>query len=500
MTALIIRSRGEKPRAALALAALLSATQPAALSDVLIENVAIVSPELAAPAADRYVLIRGERIAEISAQPIASPGATRVDGRGRYLAPGVMDSHVHVSTPPGLPLAAEDPALVELTAAFVQQQPRSYLYFGVTQVLDLAGVAEGVAAFQAQPLRPDFYRCGQVIVLDGYPVALLDKNVRERFAPDYVFEPANASAHPLPAGADPAQHTPEAVIDRIAASGARCVKVFIENGFGERSDWPMPSAQTLERVRAAARRRKMPLLAHANAIDMQKIALDAGVDVLAHGLWNWNEHGAREGVPEPIATHLRTIHARRIGFQPTLRVMAGTADLFRADTLKDPMYAKVVPPALLAWYASDAGQWFKREMQREYGGAPDMKIQHSQLQANEKNLRAVRFLHQLGHPLLLGSDTPSAPTYGNQPGYDTYREMRLMAQAGVSLRGVLEAATLNNARQFGLEKDYGTVEAGKVANLLLLKSNPLESVRAWSEIDRLVLRGKVLERESLAAK
>jgi imidazolonepropionase-like amidohydrolase len=478
------------------LAATASAAEPPA---VLIEHVTIVSPELAAPAADRHVLVRGDRIAQISAKPIAAQGATRIDGRGRWLTPGVMDSHVHVSTPPGLPWGSEDPAIAALTADFVRQQPRSYLYFGVTQVLDLAGAPEGVAAFEAQPVRPDLFRCGPVIVLDGYPMVLLDRNVRYKLAPDYVFEPANAREHPLPAGADPAHHTPEAVIDRIAASGARCVKVFIEDGFGERSDWPMPSAQTLERVRAAAQRHKLPLLAHANAIDMQKIALDARVDVLAHGLWNWNEYQTRAGVPEPIAAHLEAIHARRIGFQPTLRVMAGTADLFRADTLKDPMYAKVVPPALLAWYSSDAGQWFKREMQRDYGGAPDMKIQHAQLQVNEHNLRAVRYLHQLGTPLLLGSDTPSAPTYGNQPGYDSYREMRLMAQAGVSLRGILEAATINNARQFGLAKDYGSVEAGKIANLLLLRANPLESVRAWSEIDRVMLRGKVIERESLAA-
>ena len=64
---------------------------------------------------------------------------------------------------------------------------------------------------------------------------------------------------------------------------------------------------------------------------------------------------------------------------------------------------------------------------------------------------------------------------------------------------VFRAATINNVRRFGLEKDYGTVSAGKVANLLLLDGNPLESMRAWSRIDKIVLRGKVIERETLAA-
>jgi imidazolonepropionase-like amidohydrolase len=469
-------------------------------AELVIENVTIVSPERAQPLPGQHVVIRHERIVEIAQRPIGKrAGETRVDGRGKYLTPGLMDSHVHVGVPAGLPSGSEDETIAALAEAYVRQQPRSYLYFGVTQALDLAGFApERIAAFEAQPMHPDLFRCGAAVVLDGYPMAMLDKAIRYKLIPNYVFEPANATAHPLPAGDDPVKHTPEAVVQDIAASGARCLKVFIENGFGELSNWPMMSAATLQRVLTEARKHRLMVVAHANAIDMQRIALDAGVDVLAHGLWSWNEHTVGKGVPEAIAAHLRNVHAKRIGFQPTLRVLPGMADLFRHDTLKDPMYAKVVPPALLAWYASDAGQWFKREMQRESGGAPDVKLAHPLLRLNEQNMRAVRYLHELGHPLLLASDTPSAPTYGSQPGYDTYREMRLMAQSGVPLAAVFQAATINNARQFGLDKDYGTVTPGKVANLLLLKSNPLESVRAWSDIDRVILRGQALERESLA--
>ncbi|MFL6548769.1 MAG: amidohydrolase family protein, partial [Povalibacter sp.] len=162
-------------------------------------------------------------------------------------------------------------------------------------------------------------------------------------------------------------------------------------------------------------------------------------------------------------------------------------------------YAKVVPGPLLEWYASDAGQWYKRGMRQDYGGMPDSKIASIHLQIGERGMRAVHYLNELGHPLLLGSDTPSSPTFGNQPGYDTYRELRLLAQSGVSLDAIFRAGTINNARQFHLDKDYGTVAAGKIANLLLLDSNPLESVRAWSQIDKVILRGNAIERETLAA-
>jgi len=120
-------------------------------------------------------------------------------------------------------------------------------------------------------------------------------------------------------------------------------------------------------------------------------------------------------------------------------------------------------------------------------------------ETSERGLRALRYLYELGQPMLLGSDTPSAPTYGNQPGYDTFKEMRAMAQAGIPLSAIFAAGTINNARQFKLDKDYGTIEKGKIANLLLLEANPLASVEAWSRIDTVILHGEPIARETLAA-
>jgi len=468
-------------------------------ADLLIENVTLISPEQAQPLANRHVLIRDGRIVSVGQQRIAAKAdARKIDGRGKFLTPGIMDSHVHVGDAAGIPPMSDDPAIAALRDQYLRQQPRSYLYFGVTQVLSLAALQTGLETFESQPVRPDLFHCGAVPVLDGYPLVFIPEQVRSQLFRDYVFEPANAKEHPLPAGAKEAEHTPEAVVERIAKGGARCVKIFIENGFGPASDWPLMSKETLARIRAATRKHKLLLIAHANAIDMQRIAVDADVDVLAHGLWNWNEYEGQQGVPEPIAAHLRNVRAKRIGYQATLRVLPALADLFRADTLKDPTYAKVVPPEVLAWYSTEPAQFFKKEM-RGSNTAPDPKMAQMFFKVGEHGMRALRYLHDLGHPLLLGSDTPSAPTYGNQPGYDTYREMRLMAQSGVSLPAIFRAATINNARQFGLDKDYGTVEAGKHANLLLLTANPLETMRAWAQIEKVILHGNVIERDSLAA-
>ncbi len=480
--------------------ALLWLTPAAPAAELVIEQVTVVSPHSARPLVRQNVLIRDERIISVGTKPVsASSGAVRIDGRGKFLTPGIMDSHVHVGDVPGLPFASDDPTLKSLADAYFRQQPRSYLYYGVTQVLNLASGPEHVEAFKAQPQHPDLFSCGPAIVLDGYPAVFIDAAVRHSIVPDYIYEPANAAKHPLPSGADAARHTPEAVIDKIAASGAPCVKIFIEDGFGEATGWPIMSKETLQRVRAATRKRGLVLLAHANAIDMQRIAVEAQVDVIAHGLWNWNEYSTDEGVPPEIAAHLRNIHAKKIDYQATMRVLPALADLFREDTLKDPAYAKVVPAPLLEWYGTPAGNWFKDQLRKDMGNPPDMKAMHNFLVVGSRGMRAAKYLHDLGHPLLLGSDTPSGPTFGNQPGYDTYREMRMMAQSGIALPAIFQAATINNARRFGLDKDYGTVETGKIANLLLLTANPLESMRAWNSIDRIILRGAVIKRESLAA-
>jgi imidazolonepropionase-like amidohydrolase len=483
-----------------ALACVAAGPRSAPAAELLIENVTVISPEQASPQPSRHVLIRDGRIVAVNPQRIApAKDARRIDGSGKFLTPGLMDSHVHVGDAAGLPFTDTSPEIAALRDAYLRQQPRSYLYFGVTQLVDLASMPERLALFEAQPQRPDLFRCTPAIVLDGYPTVFIPAEVRRQLVPNYIFEPANADKHPLPAGDDAARHTPEAVVEGIKKSGAPCVKIHIEDGFGPRSDWPIMSKETLARVRAATRKHGLLLVAHANAIDMQRLAVGAEVDVIAHGLWNWNEFAIDEGMPEPIAAHLREVHAKRIGFQPTLRVLPSTADLFRADTLEDPTYAKVAPAAVLAWYATEDGQWFKRELRREFGDAPDPQIARGSLRVASYGGRAVKYLHSLGHPLLLASDTPSSPTYGNQPGYDTYREMRLMAQSGMPLDAIFRAATINNARQFRMEKDYGTVEAGKIANLLLLEGNPLETMRAWALIDKVILRGDAIERDTLAA-
>ena len=343
----------------------------------------------------------------------------------------------------------------------------------------------------------------ELLIVDCYPLVFIDKAIRHEIFNDWIYEPANAREHPLPQGANAAEHTPEAVVARIAASGAICVKITLEDGFGEATDWPVMSAQTLTRIRAAATKHGLLLAVHANALDMQRMAVEGNADLLLHGIWNWNQLDAQPGIPPAVDAHLRQVRQKKIGYQATLRVLPGVTELLDPELLDDPVLAKVVPPRLLAWYRTEPAQWFRKSVfPPDMDGAKllaDIRAANSRWATSDKGMRALRHLYELGQPMLLGSDTPSAPTYGNQPGYDTWKEMRLMADAGIPLDAIFAAATINNARQLRLDEDYGSIEKGKIANLLLLDANPLANIEAWTKIDRVILHGEPIDRETLAA-
>ncbi|WP_440957166.1 amidohydrolase family protein [Oceanicaulis sp. LC35] len=467
-----------------ALALALFAAQTFPSDDLVIRNVTIASPERDAPLEGQSVRIRDGRIVEISAAPLEAQGEEMLlDGQGRYLAPGLTDSHHHVSFVPGmgaagLPPASNHPALV---ASYMAQQPRSLLYHGVTQVLDPAPLT-GWEVFTDQPQHPDLLRCGEVPgPHDGYPVNQRASENPEDAYPYDIDTPEDAAP----------------VIARMQADGAICVKVYLEDGFGAASDWPLMSDETLDVIKAEAEARNMPVLVHANAIDMYQIALDHGLGVMAHGLWNWQWP---EGEP-PVVETLDRVIASDTGYMPTLRVMGGLADHVRPGALDNPDLEPVTPSDLMTFYREGGADWFADELASDFpADMPREEIADIFGFGVQRGQRALAYLHGEGHPVMLASDCPGSPTASNQPGLCTLLEMEAMSEAGMSATEIFRSGTLTIAAQFGLESEYGQIAPGFIANLVLLEDNPFETVSAWRSIDVVILRGEVIERDSLRAR
>lgn len=465
-------------------------------NELLIENVTLISPERNKPLKHANIRIVDDKIIEVSTTSLV-PGkqSIKIDGSGQFLIPGLMDSHVHVSDMPGL---NNSPESVTLEKAFLKQQPKSYLYFGVTQLLDPSQSAQAIINFNQSEQKPDLFHCGAAPILGGYPTVWSDeattlKNKR------YLILDSNTEVA-LPKNYDLSQHTPEAVVKRMADDGAICVKVFIEDGFGHKNDWPLISTQLLKRVRSAATKHGLIMMAHANAYDMQKIAIATNVDVITHGMWNWLEFNNRLEIPSEIRTVLDEIVKNNMIFQPTFSVMDGLKSITISETMANPLYRKVVSNNALKWYQSTQGQWFKEIILSDYDNMPLNKIHQNQDRKIAQGEKVVRYLKDKRLPMVLASDTPSAPLYVSQPGYSTYKELQHLFKAGLNYKEVLAAATINNAKAFGLDDKFGTVEPGKVANLLLLNKSPLETIDAYNAIDKVIVKGQAINRESLAVK
>src|SRR5450631_215738 len=340
---------------------LLAVVLPGALSaaDLQIEHVSIVSPERVSPMRDALVRVHDGRIVAISKAggAAAHSGADTIamDGSGLFLAPGLIDSHVHLGQIPGMTpdQEAQNP---DIAKAARDQIPRSYLLYGFTTLIDLISTPQEMARWRDHVIVPDTYFCGGAALMDGYAMNYAPKPQRYQWWTYMLIEPGTQA----PDGIDPALHTPQAVVSRMKADGAICVKTFFERGFGEVRDLPVPKLETIREVVKSAHAAGLPVLMHANSDEAQRFGLDAGVDIMAHGMWNWSqEHSTTSEVTAGIKKILDDEIAQNVGWQPTMQVLYGIRDIFSASYLSDPRLSRVLPSNLIDWYRSPEGQWFR---------------------------------------------------------------------------------------------------------------------------------------------
>ena len=383
--------------------------------------------------------------------------------------------------------------------AYYAQLPRSYLYFGFTTVIDLNVLTRDfIDSVKAAPLGPDVFGCGGALALaNGYPMVFFLPETRFETHPNFLYDKRQADA--IPAGYSPENHSPPAVVQRVADAGGICVKTHHEDGFGPQSIWPTPTAELISDVVREARMRNLTVTMHANSYAAYRFAAAAEVDVIVHGMWNWDGLGNSATLPEEIRVVADDDDARDIAFMPTLRVLEGLRSLFDPGFLADPRLRAVLPEAVIDWYRTADGHWFVDEMRRDFDGLTDDQIYNRMRFGIDQGAAVATYLVDRGGQLVFGSDTPSSPTFGNPPGYNGFLELQTLAGIGVSPERLLRAATIDVARAFGLDEVFGTVEPGKIANLLLLNEDPLASVDAYDTIDIVVVRGHVVARGDLTA-
>jgi imidazolonepropionase-like amidohydrolase len=473
-------------------------TSEQAANRTWITDVTIISPERLDRVRTGSVLIEDGRIVRVERKGgVKKPaGAMVVSGKGQFLIPGLIDSHVHLASVPG---AGFDQigGKSGMIRAYYKQLPRSYLYYGYTTVIDLAVIDRQVLEdFRQTPLHPDLYSCGEALVFaNGYPMSFAPADLRFELFSNFIYDPEQASS--IPSEYKPEGHTPAADVARVKGEGGICVKTFFERGFGRDKNLPVMGADVLGETREAATHEGLVLMMHANSFEAQKFAVDGSVDVIAHGMWNWGDLDKESELPDEIRQLLDRIVEKKIGYQATFQVLEGARVYFEPNYLGSVAIRKVIPNEMLAWFNTPEGKGFKKSLVDD--DTPDAVM----AQAYDKgplrrDRQVIAYLAKKNANFLFGTDTPSGPTYGNLPGLNGYLEMQQLQKAGLSLTQIFKAATIRNAWEFKIDSQVGTIENGKIANLVLLKKSPLESVDAYDSITAVWVHGTQISRDRLA--
>jgi hypothetical protein len=318
----------------------------------LITDVTIISPENLDHIAEGNVQIENGRIVSVEWGKATkkSTDAAVVSGKGQFLIPGLIDSHVHLASIPGMQLESSfDPnaAKPAMVTEYFKQLPRSYLYFGYTTLIDLAVIDRwALEDFRHTSLHPDLYDCGQSLpIANGYPMSFAPPAMRFKLFPNFIYDPKQASS--IPSEYNQQDHTPAAAVARVKGSGGICVKTYFERGFGKDKNLPVITSNVVAEIRKAATQDGLTLMMHANSFEAQKFAVDGDVDVIAHGMWNWGDLQNQPELPVEVKGLLDRIVDKRIGYQPTIQVLGGLRAYFDPQYLSMEAIPKVIPAEML---------------------------------------------------------------------------------------------------------------------------------------------------------
>lgn len=386
-------------------------------------------------------------------------GPLELDVNGATVMPGLIDAHVHLSLTPG-GLTREDDA--ETTRSLRLHHMRAYVASGITTIFDPA--VENVLmediqrSLQAGHAGPRYLAVGTPM---GTPGGYLES----------LFPPGIRRAEEV---------GPQ--LDANLKAGAVGTKMTFEPGFAG-PIWRLHPREVEAAIVEETTKRHLPLYVHAERAEMVRRALAVHPHALVHGPIDGTvELAAEIAVAKiPVITTLALFDAHTVMLHPEqldaphiqrvvpARELESIRDRQQYRFHAFGLLSEVTPfvPGLyrdlLAWMlTTDIGLKVSDDGTRDMGRSA---------------MQSIRYLRDAGVPLVMGSDSgnwPLFPYYFHGP--TSWRELKLLAEAGLTPQEVLRAATVAPAQMLGLEDHIGTVDIGKAADLLVVRADPLEDV------------------------
>lgn len=410
-------------------------------------------------------------------------GTVTIDATGKYAIPGLWDMHVHLTFKPEL----EN----RIAALFIAN--------GVTSVRDMGARMQDILAFRKranQPgaVAPRIWIAGPL--LDGSPP---------------VFDGSPETHHPAISTAVDTPQQAVQQVDELARQGVDLIKTYT-----------LLRPDVFAALVKRAHHYRLPVAGHVPLRMTTPEALQAGMDGIEH--LNGMDFDCTEN-PETLRAERVAILDAHAGHESGYSLVGkvftevgpraqAQRDAERCDKLIEDFAERgtwhaptMTASAFRALRFYKESQWFNayrylpaavnadwRKMLKELTNPH----KYQQLETRgEWTLNTVGKMYRAGIPLLAGSDTPSSPF--TAPGFSLHDELSAMVRAGLPPLAALQTATMNPARFFRVEREQGSIEAGKVADLVLLDADPLADINNTRAINAVISRGRVYSRQELNA-
>lgn len=460
----------------LLLAAAITAAQApprAGLSIIALTHVTVIDGTGAPPKSDVTILLAGYRIADIG-KGISIPHQARIiDCTGSFAIPGLWDMHAHPDDPELWAMGQTEQEKASLLTLLIAN--------GVTGIRDMGGDLKLLQSWRNRIgagalIGPHIRACGPL--LDG---------------PKPMWPGSLSISNP--------EQARQAVRD-LKRQRADFVKVY--SGLS-RDDYFA--------IADEAKKLKIPFAGHVPDSVTPAEASDAGQASEEHLLQIIESCADKDAIKKRLddMRGASPVERRRA----YIETMLATYDQKKADAL----FARFVKnntwitPTVIAWqnnasFEEESAKYAERMKYlpryiREYWNPKNnahLKNRTPERLAAEKMLvkkylEIIGAMQKAGVRLLTGSDFGANPLLF--PGWGVHDEMALFVRAGLTPMEALQAATKNPTTFFGVDSSVGTVEKGKIADLVLLSANPLEDITNTRRITAVFFDGKMFDRAAL---
>ena len=400
---------------------------------------------------DMTVAIAGERISAVGPTAVSHGLKGRhIDGSGKYLIPGLIDVHIHLrgGFDVGGKVDAElgPPNREEGLAALA-----SYLYSGVTTVFDAGNRAEHILPLRADEragkiLSPRIFATGNLVT---YPGSHGDR-IAVRIS-DFEKDKALLDKH-------------------IAEQQPDILKLTLEEeGWGSRPMIPLLPVDLLEKITRYYNQHGIRTTVHVSSELRSLEAIYAGADTLAHPV-----------IQAPVSdSFVKLMGAKKIPFASTLTIGENYSRLAEhPEYLDQPLYAASLTAA--------EREQLKTKTRAEWQARPWTWWMKIMTPIAEENVRKI---HAAGGVVACGTDQSSGPA--------TQRELELLVASGISPLDTLRIATYNSAVFLGKADQLGSVDKGKLADLVLLGKDPTIDINNAKSIVFVMKGGKLIDESQL---